>query len=191
MSKLVLASGSPRRQQYMTDLGFDYIIDPADIDETPLKGETPDTYVKRVTVEKAQTTAQRHKGAVVLAADTTVCVGRRILGKPQDENEAAEMLRLMSGRRHNVLTAVCVIDAQGTPRTKMVKTAVKMKPLREKDIAAYVTNHNNWQNLAGGYGLQTTAGGALAQWVNGSVSGVVGLPLVETINLLKGCGFNV
>lgn len=190
-SQLVLASGSPRRQQYMSDLGFEYIADPADIDETPLKCEKPSDYVKRVTVEKAKTTAERHKGAIVLAADTTVCVGRRILGKPADEKEAAGMLRLMSGRRHNVLTAVCVMDNKGKVKTTLVKTAVKMKPLREKDIATYVADHKNWQNLAGGYGLQTTAGGAIAQWVNGSVSGVVGLPLVETLNLLKGAGVHV
>lgn len=190
-AKLVLASGSPRRQQYMTDLGFDYTADPPDIDETPLKNEKPADYVRRVTVAKAQAAATRHKDAVILAADTTVCVGRRILGKPQDANEAAAMLRLMSGRRHNVLTAVCVIGADGSRHEKLVKTAVKMKPLREKDIAAYVATPANWQNMAGGYGLQTTAGGALAQWVNGSVSGVVGLPLVETLNLLKGHGFDV
>lgn len=186
MSKdLILASGSPRRQQLMTELGFSYKADPADIDETPLKGEKPADYVMRVTREKAQTVAARHKCARILAADTTVCVGRRIMGKPESASQAAGMLRLMSGRRHQVLTAVCVMDASGKAHETLVKTAVKMKPLREKEIAAYAADHKNWQGLAGGYGLQTTKGGALVQWVNGSVSGVVGLPLVETINLLK------
>lgn len=188
---LILASGSPRRQQLMAELGFSYKIDPADIDETPLKGEKPADYVLRVTAEKARTVAARHKGAVVLAADTSVCVGRRILGKPADEKEVADMLRLMSGRRHQVLTAVCVMDADAKAHKTLVKTAVKMKPLREKDIAAYADDHKNWQGLAGGYGLQTTKGGALVTWVNGSVSGVVGLPLAETLNLLKRVGLDV
>ena len=190
-SAFVLASGSPRRQQFLSDLGFEYIADPADIDETPLKNEKPDDYVIRVTLEKARATRKRHQGTAVMAADTTVCVGRRILGKPANEDEASDMLKLMSGRRHQVLTAVCVIDAKGTEKTTLVKTAVKMKPLRDKDISAYVTKPENWQNMAGGYGIQTASGGALVQWVNGSVSGVIGLPLVETLNLLKGVGIHV
>ena len=189
--QLVLASGSPRRQQYLSDLGLDFIADAPNVDETPLKNEKPMDYVKRVTLDKARQTTQRHKNAHILAADTTVCVGRRILGKPEEAKEAARMLRLMSGRRHNVLTAVCLIDAHGCEKITLVKTAVKMKPLTEKDISAYVTNPSNWENMAGGYGLQTTAGGALVQWVNGSVSGVVGLPLVETLNLLRRVNYYV
>ena len=184
-AQLVLASGSPRRQQYLSELGFDFIADAPDVDETPHKHEKPMDYVKRVTLDKARQTNQHHQNTLVLAADTTVCVGRRILGKPEDATQAARMLRMMSGRRHNVLTAVCLIDAHGHEKIKLVKTAVKMKPLREKDIAAHIENVENWQNMAGGYGLQTTSGGALVQWINGSVSSVIGLPLVETLNLIN------
>ena len=189
--QLVLASGSPRRQQYLCDLGLDFIADAPNVDEIPFKGEKPMDYVKRVTLDKARQTTQRYKNAHILAADTTVCVGRRILGKPEDANEAIYMLKLMSGRRHNVLTAVCLIDAHGREKITLVKTAVKMKPLREKEISSYVANRQNWENMAGGYGLQTTAGSALVQWVNGSVSGVVGLPLVETLNLLRSAHYYV
>ena len=189
--ELVLASASPRRQQIMTDLGIAFVIDPADIDETPLKDEKPLDYVRRVTRDKAAAVAARHKGKNILAADTTVCVGRRILGKPENAAEAAEMMRLLNGRRHKVLTAVAIAKADGTIREDYSATVVKFRSLREADIQKYILNEKHWQGVAGGYALQSSGGGAMVQRVNGSVSGVIGLPLFETTKLLGRCGYDV
>lgn len=191
VADLVLASGSPRRQQMLADFGLTFTIDPADIDETPLKGENPTAYVQRVTRLKAEAVAQRHKGKNILAADTTVCVGRRILGKPESAEEAAEMMRLLNGRRHKVLTAVAVVTVDGQVLETLSSTVVKFRPLREVDIQKYVQTPKHWQGVAGGYALQSSGGGAMVKAVNGSVSGVIGLPLFETTNLLKRCGYNV
>lgn len=187
----ILASGSPRRQEMLRQLGLNFQVMTADIDETPLKGETPKIYVARVALEKARKIAAQNTDLPVLAADTTVTVGRRILGKPEDKDEAADMLRLMRGRRHRVLTTVCCITPDGTEVCRTSQTAVTMRPLTEKDIQRYVSTPENWQGLAGAYGLQTAVGGALVSRINGSHSGVIGLPLVETLNLLKGCGLDV
>lgn len=191
MPELVLASASPRRQQLLADLGVSYKTAPQDIDETPYKGEKPLAYVRRIAEGKAVSAAAKHKGKVILAADTTVCVGLRILGKPEDADDAARMLALMSGRRHRVLTAVVLVNAQGEMTTRITNTAVKVRPLSKADIQVYVSHHKNWQGLAGGYGIQTAAGGALVEKIIGSVSGVVGLPLVETVHLLRRGGFDV
>lgn len=190
-AELVLASASPRRQQMLADFGLKFTIDPADVDETPHKGEHPAAYVKRVTRLKAEAVGLRHQGKNILAADTTVCLGRRILGKPETAEEAAHMMRLLNGRRHKVLTAVAIVTAEGQCYESLTTTVVKFRPLREVDIQAYVKTEKHWRGVAGGYGLQTSVGGALVQRVNGSVSGVIGLPLYETTNLLRRCGYEL
>lgn len=189
MPKLILASSSPRRQAYFKDMGLSFDIVVPDIDETPLMGEKPADYVKRIAMEKCMKVSSLHEGAVVVAADTTVALGRRILGKPQTSEEASDMLRLMSGRRQRVVTAVCVVDVNGVLHETMTSTIVKIKPLTEHDIKNHVKFEGNWHGKAGGYGIQTTAGGLLVKSVLGSHTGVVGLPLVETCNLLRRCGF--
>lgn len=188
MSQLILASSSPRRQAYFSEMGLNFDIVSPGIDETPLKGEKPQDYVIRVAKEKALEVSKNHKGAVVVAADTTVALGRRILGKPETEEEAADMLRLMSNRRQQVLSAVCAIDALGKVYQTYTKTTVKMKLMTPKDIEAHVSVAENWQGKAGGYGIQTTSGGLLVKSIIGSHTGVVGMPLVETVNLLRRCG---
>ncbi len=188
---LILASGSPRRQQYLKDFGIAFEIDPADIDETPHKGELPLPYVQRLAEEKAREVASRHAGKVILAGDTTVARGRRIYGKPESKEEAYEMIKTFSGRRHKVMSGVCVLDENGKAVVKHTVTVVQFKPLRHKDIEAYVANEDNWRGVAGAYKIQGTHGGALVKSANGSISGVVGLPLVETINALKTVGYDL
>lgn len=191
MTALVLASSSPRRQQMFHDLNLAFTIDKPEIDESVLKGEKPVDYVCRVAREKALVVAARQKGKVVLAADTTVAVGRYILGKPSDAVEAQRMIQQMSGRRHNVLTAVCVISASGGVYETYTKTIVKFKPLSKLEIESHVSHEDNWQGKAGAYGIQTTAGGVMIKSVNGSYTGVVGLPLPEALNLLRRCGLDL
>lgn len=190
-TELILASGSPRRQAFLKELGLTFIVQPADIDETPQKAEKPKDYVRRIAREKAVHIVKEHKNSVVLAADTTVCVGRSILGKPKNSEEAKQMLQMMSGRRHRVLTTVVAVNTDGNVYENTTTTIVKIRPLSNEDIARYIATPSNWQGLAGGYGLQMAAGGALISQINGSASGVVGLPLVETINLLRRCGYDV
>ncbi len=188
---LILASGSPRRQQYLKDFGIAFEIDPADIDETPRGGELPLPYVRRLAEEKAREVASRHKGKVILAGDTTVARGRRIYGKPETREEAYEMIKAFAGRRHKVMSGVCVLDKEGNATVKHTVTVVQFKPMRHKDIEAYVANEENWRGVAGAYKIQGTHGGALVKSANGSISGVVGLPLVETINALKTIGYDL
>ena len=183
--RLVLASASPRRLELLAQIGVvpDAII-PADIDETPIRGESPRVYVARMAAEKAAAVAALTPD-VVLAADTTVVVGRRILGKPADADEAAQFLRLMSGRRHHVLTAVTVV-ADGVARHRLVDTSVRFRALGADDIAAYVAS-GDWRGKAGGYGIQGPAS-AFIPWIQGSFTAVVGLPLAETAVLLGSAG---
>jgi septum formation protein len=160
-------------------------IRPAEIDETPAKGERPRALAERLAVSKAGTLAVAD-GAVVLAADTVVALGRRLLGKPGDADEAAAFLRQLSGRRHRVLTGVAV--ARG-PRTwrRVVETAVRLKPLSQYELDDYLASEE-WRGKAGGYAIQGRAG-ALVPWIGGSYSNVVGLPLTETLNLLAAAGY--
>ncbi len=180
--RLVLASASPRRLELLAQIGIrpDAII-PADIDENPRKDEAPRAYVARMAAEKAACIAAADPG-VVLAADTTVVAGRRILGKPEDEAQAAAFLRLLSGRRHRVLTAVSV-QSGGQARHRLVESTLRFRPLSGADIAAYVAS-GEWRGKAGGYGIQGRAA-AFAPWMQGSFTGVVGLPLAETAVLLE------
>ncbi|WP_296167693.1 nucleoside triphosphate pyrophosphatase [uncultured Brevundimonas sp.] len=185
-SELVLASSSPRRVELLALAGFTPdIIDPADIDETPLKDETPRRLAQRLAVTKAQVVAGRHPDAVVLAADTVVAVGRRFLEKAADEAEATRFLRLLSGRNHRVFTGVAVVrDGRVTHRVN--ETRVTFKVLSEAEIASYVAG-GDWRGKAGAYGIQGAASAFVRQIV-GSHHGVMGLPLYETVNLLAGAG---
>lgn len=186
--QLVLASASPRRLELLTQIGLaPDIVDPADIDETPSLGETARLAAMRLARGKAETCAGRHPDAFVLAADTVVAVGRRLLGKPADEAEAARMLRLLSGRAHRVLTAVAARAPDGKVAARLSETRVKLKRLTEAELTAYVSSRE-WSGKAGAYGVQGRAG-AFVTALNGSYSGVVGLPLYETRALLVGLGY--
>lgn len=183
--RLVLGSASPRRLELLGVLGVvPDDVRPADIDETPQKGELPLPYVRRMAREKARA-VQAEGDEVVLAADTTVCVGRRILGKPEDKAEAEAFLRLMSGRRHWVITAVAVKRGEQLWE-RVSQTVLKMKRLSDIEIADYLATEE-WQGKAGGYGIQGRAA-AFIPWLQGSHSAVVGLPLAETAVLLKSSG---
>lgn len=180
---LILASASPRRVELLQLLGITpAAIIPADIDETPLKGELPAAYVCRVARGKAEAIAAAHPNRLILSADTTVVMGRRILGKPENEAEARQFLKRLSGRRHRVMTAVCVIHADGTMREKLCSTVVKFARLTAPMIDAYIAS-GEWQGKAGGYAIQGRAA-AFVSFISGSHSNVVGLPLHETARLL-------
>ncbi len=184
--RLILGSASPRRLDLLAQVGIvpDAVASP-DIDETPLRGELPRRCAARLAHAKAAAIPDA-AGALVLAADTVVALGRRMLGKPADEAEAARFLRLLSGRRHRVITAV-VLRGDAGPRERVVETAVRFKPLSDEEIAAYVAL-GEWRGKAGGYAIQGAAA-AFIPWIGGSHGNVVGLPLVETINLLRGAGY--
>ncbi len=183
--KLVLGSGSPRRLELLAQLGITPSdIRPPDIDEDVRKGEQPRDYVKRIAAEKA---AAVPAGAdeVVLCADTTVALGRRIMGKPADAAEAAQFLYALSGRRHKVITALAV-KRGGQVWTKDVQSTVAFKQLSDTEVNAYLAS-GDWQGKAGGYAIQGPAG-AFIPWINGSYTGIVGLPLTETAGLLTAAG---
>jgi septum formation protein len=184
--RLVLASASPRRRDLLARIGVipSRIVSP-DIDETPARGELPRDYVQRVAAAKAAAVS-REAGEVVLAADTTIALGRRILGKPADEADLRRMFGLLSGRRHHCLSAVCVIDAGGTARLRLSDTIVAFKPLTPAEIDGYVAGGEG-MGKAGGYAIQGAAE-AFVRFIHGSHSGVVGLPLFETRALLIAAG---
>lgn len=186
--QLVLASASPRRRELLARLG----IEPAriaapHIDETPRKAELPRDYARRMAREKALASAD--PVAHVLAGDTVVAIGRRILPKTEDEATARRCLELMSGRRHRVLSAVALLAPGGTLRERLSETQVRFKQLSEEEIRAYLAG-GEWHGKAGGYAIQGSAEGLIA-WIGGSHSGVVGLPLFETRALLKAAGFPI
>ncbi|WEK44423.1 MAG: Maf family protein [Candidatus Sphingomonas colombiensis] len=186
---LVLASASPRRRDLLARIGVTpaRIVAP-DVDETPLKGETPRDYVRRVAIAKARA-VERAPNEIILAADTTIAVGRRILGKPADADELRWMLNLLAGRRHHCLSSVAVIDAEGRLRERLSDTLVVFKPLSASEIDAYIAGGEG-MGKAGGYAIQ----GHAETWVrrlDGSHSGVVGLPLYETAALLRTAGIDL
>lgn len=186
--KLILGSGSPRRLELLAQLGLrPEAVRAPDINEDPRDAEKPRDYVRRMALEKAQASSCGDD-EVVLCADTTVAIGRRILGKPADEAEAEAFLRLMSGRRHKVITAIAIKTAQAV-QVKDVVTDVKMKRLSDQEIAGYIATQD-WRGKAGGYGIQGPAG-AFIPWISGSFAAVMGLPLVETANLLQAAGIRV
>ncbi|WP_170332347.1 Maf family protein [Ruegeria arenilitoris] len=182
----ILGSGSPRRLDLLAQLGVqpDAILVP-DIDETPLKGELPVPYCSRITRAKVQA-VQADSDDVTLCADTTVALGRRILGKPEDVGQAAEFLHVLSGRRHRVITSVAVRRGDRVLQRDVV-SQVKVKRLSDVEINAYLTT-GDWQGKAGAYAIQGPAG-AFIPWISGSFTGIVGLPLSETAALLQGIGY--
>ena len=185
---LILASASPRRRELLARLGVEPArVVHADIDETPLKAELPRDYAARMAREKALAAADR--SGHVLAGDTVVAVGRRILPKAEDEATARTCLELLSGRRHRVLSAIALLAPDGTLRERLSETRVRFKRLSGEEIRAYLAG-GEWHGKAGGYAIQGSAEGLIA-WIGGSHSGVVGLPLFETRALLKAAGFAV
>jgi len=185
--RLILASSSPRRIELLALIGIaPDLVDPADIDETPQRAETPARLAQRLACSKAAVVAERHPDDVVLAADTVVAVGRRLLEKPADEAEATRFLKLLSGRNHRVFTGVAVIHG-GRTSWRVVETRVSFKPLSDGEIAAYVAS-GEWRGKAGGYGIQGRAA-ALITRIVGSHPAVMGLPLYEAANLLRGAGW--
>lgn len=188
--KLVLASASPRRLDLLARIGVvpDAVV-PADIDETPRKGELPPHYAARVAAEKAAAVAGAHPGALILAADTVVAAGRRILGKAADEADARRMLSLLSGRRHRVHSAVTLIDTEGRARHRLSTSIVTFKRLADEELGAYL-ELGEWQGKAGAYAIQGHAE-ALIRQMAGSYSGVMGLPLYETRTLLRAAGWPI
>jgi septum formation protein len=184
---LTLASASPRRRELLARLGIaPDAVTPADIDETPLKGELPRAYALRMGREKALAV---DAPGFVLAGDTVVAVGRRILPKTEAEAEARACLELMSGRRHQVLSSVVLRAPDGTLRERLNETVVQFKRLSNQEIAGYLAG-GEWHGKAGGYAIQGAAEGLIA-WIRGSHSGVMGLPLYETRALLKAAGFAI
>ena len=181
---LVLASASPRRLDLLRQVGLEPAeIDPADIDESPGAGELPRAYAVRMARAKLAAVACRHRGAIVLAADSVVACGRRILPKAETEAEARACLALLSGRRHRVLGGLAVARPDGTVRTRLVETVVRFKRLEAAEIDDYLQS-GEWRGKAGGYAIQGRAARFVAS-LSGSYSNVVGLPLFETVGLLK------
>lgn len=185
---LVLASASPRRLELLKQVGIAPDgIDPADIDEAPLPGELPPAHAMRLAEEKARAVVQRHPGAFVLAADTVVACGRRILPKTEDEASARSCLELLSGRRHRVHGGIALASPDGRFASRRVDSQVAFKRLSQAEITAYLRS-GEWCGKAGGYAIQGRAA-ALIRWLSGSYSNVVGLPLFETFQLLAGLGY--
>lgn len=195
-SPLILASASPRRLALLQQIGLDpdHLM-PADIDETPRKHETPRSLALRLARTKAEAVRQSAdaspelKGGIVLAADTVVAVGRRALPKAELTEQALMCLSLLSGRGHRVFTGVAVAEANGKVRSKLVETRVRFKRLSRMDVDDYIAS-GEWRGKAGGYAIQGLAGSFVVKLV-GSYPSVVGLPLVETANLLSAAGYPV
>ena len=186
--RLILGSASPRRKELLAQLGIvpDAIL-PPDIDETPKRGELPRPYCARMAAEKAAA-VQAGADDIVLCADTTVALGRRILGKPADAGEAAAFLTSLGGRRHEVITAVAVRRGARLWAREVV-SVVKFKRLSDIELNGYLAS-GEWQGKAGAYGIQGLAG-AFVPWMQGSFTGVVGLPVAETAQLLQSAGWPV
>ncbi len=186
--RLVLASASPRRAALLGQAGIvpDAIIAP-EIDETPKKNELPRDYARRIASDKVKTVASSEQDAIILAADTVVACGRRILPKAQTDEEVETCLKLLAGRRHRVFTAVAVASPKSKLRTRIVMTHVALKRLSEDEIAQYVASEEGL-GKAGGYAIQGLAECFVRQ-INGSYSNVVGLPLVESVSLLNSAGY--
>lgn len=194
--KLVLASGSPRRLSLLNQAGIEPdSLQPTEIDEIPVKGELPRALANRLAREKAQAALESVKideelrGSYVLAADTVVAVGRRIMPKTEMLDEAAACLRLLSGRNHRVYTGICLVTPKEAFRQRLVETRVRFKRLSTEDLEAYLAS-GEWRGKAGGYAIQGLAGTFVVKMV-GSYTNVVGLPLYETMSLLGGEGFPV
>ncbi|GAB5501441.1 Maf family protein [Pyruvatibacter sp.] len=187
-AKLVLASASPRRLDLLAQAGIvPDSVDPADIDETPAKTELPRPHALRLARDKANAVAARHPDAFVLAADTVVGVGRRILPKTEDDASARQCLALLSGRAHRVFTGLCLVAPGGKVSAQVVEARVHMKRLSDAEMTAYLAS-GEWQGKAGGYAIQGRAS-AFIPSITGSYTAIVGLPLAETVNMLTGAGY--
>ena len=187
---LVLASASPRRRDLLAQIGVTADrIEPADIDETPKPGELPRVYAARMAASKAKVARERLEDGFILAADTVVACGRRILPKTETADAARACLELLSGRRHRVLGAVVLSAPDGRLLDRLVTTAVTFKRLSRDEIDFYIDS-GEWRGKAGGYAIQGCAG-AYVSALNGSYSNVVGLPLAETYGMLNGIGFRL
>ncbi|MBL1406364.1 MAG: septum formation inhibitor Maf [Hyphomicrobiales bacterium] len=194
--KLVLASGSPRRLQLLQQAGVEPdFLSPADVDETPLKSEAPRSLAKRLAKLKAEVAmenverSEEMKGSLILAADTVVAVGSRVLPKAEMLDEASWCLRLLSGRSHRVYTGITLVTPKGAMRHRLVETRVRFKRLSRQEMEAYLAS-GEWRGKAGGYAIQGLAGSFVVK-LAGSYTNVVGLPLYETISLLTGEGYPV
>jgi septum formation protein len=184
--KLILGSGSPRRRELLAQIGV--VADdirPPDINEDPLKNELSRPYCQRIAYEKAMA-VEADADDIVLCADTTVALGRRIMGKPRDAGEAAAFLLALAGRRHQVITAVAIRRGDRLWRRDVV-SAVRMKRLSDDELNTYLAS-NDWQGKAGGYAIQGPAG-AFIPWISGSFSAIMGLPVAETAALLQAAGY--
>jgi septum formation protein len=184
---LILASASPRRLALLEQIGIipDQVV-PADINETMITSETPRHYVQRMAREKAQVIAGKYPDAYIMGADTVVATGQRILGKPLDRQEAEAFLKRLSGRRHHVMTAIALIHPNGKIASRLVTTKVRFQRLEPAIIKQYLDTEE-WQGKAGGYAIQGRAS-LFVDWISGSYSGVVGLPLFEAGRLLRDAG---
>ena len=184
--RLILGSASPRRLDLLAQIGVvPDAVRPADLDETPHKGEQPARYCIRIAREKAMA-VPASDDEIVLCGDTTVCLGRRILGKPEGADEARAFLDALSGRRHRVITAIALRRGDKVWE-RTVTSQVKMKRLSQLEIDAYIES-GDWRGKAGGYGIQGLAG-AFIPWISGSFAAIVGLPVAETANLLQAAGY--
>ncbi|AGH97362.1 Maf family protein [Micavibrio aeruginosavorus] len=185
---LILASASPRRLDLLAQMGIapDHIA-PADLDETPLKAETPDAHALRLAIEKARAVAAKHPASIILAADTVVACGRRILPKAENETQARACLKILSGRRHRVYNGICVIGADGTEHTAITHSIVRIKALSRDETESYIAS-GEWNGKAGGYAIQGRAA-EFIPFISGSYSTIVGLSLYDTMRLLNRAGY--
>jgi septum formation protein len=189
-NKLILASASKGRLGLLEEAGLKPdLIAAMDVDETPLKNEKPAALVVRLAEIKAKDAHEKHPDAFIIAADTLGAVGTRIIGKAADEDEARAAFKLMSGRRHKVHTGVCVINPEGKLTKRLVSTIVKLKRLSKEEIDWYLAA-GEWEGKSGCYSIQGK-GSLFMEGINGSYSGIVGLPLCETLKMLKGLGYKL
>ena len=188
----ILASASPRRKDLLRSAGLTFEVDPSDVPEDALDGESPSRYVRRVARGKGQAVARRRRSAgdtrAVLSADTVVVVGDEITGKPVDREDARSMLWTLSGKTHVVITGFCIIHGEGDPVQQEVATEVRFRQLTEADLEAYLDS-GDWQDKAGAYAIQGGAAQMVAS-IHGSYTNVVGLPLAEVITALRAVGKN-
>lgn len=187
-NKLILASSSPQRKKLLETIGItpDDIV-PANINETPKKNEKPKDFALRMSREKALSVAKNNLNSFILSGDTIVAAGRRIIGKPSSKNEAEQILKLLSGRRHRVLSAFTLIKPDCSEITKVIVSRVKFSRLSDKEINEYLDT-NEWQGKAGGYAIQGRAS-AFVPWLSGSYTGVMGFPMNEIKNVLESSGW--
>lgn len=187
-ARLVLASASPRRLDLLKQIGIvPDLVEPADIDETPLPRERPRKLAERLARAKGEAVAAAYPDDFILAADTVVALGHRVLEKPMDEKEARKFLKMLSGRRHRVIGGFCVIAPKGKAVVKSIVTNVRFKRLGDDEIDAYIASRE-WEGKAGGYAIQGAAA-AFIPWISGSYANVVGLPVSEVVGALKGLGY--